>query len=99
MNNQKMKLTSKDANRSFFGLVKAFSTPEKPQNFDVRSLRPGKTDYDVAEELAEFFNRISAEFDALSPDQIPITKQSSLPQISPTNCPAGSATSGSRNRW
>ena len=43
-------LTASDANRSFFRLVKSFSTPETPQNFDVRSLLPGSTDRQVAEE-------------------------------------------------
>ena len=83
MNKKKQQLTEKDANRSFFRLVKAFSTPEKPQSFDVRSLRPGKTSEQVAEELAVFFNRISSEFEPLAPHQIPITKGRKLPEISP----------------
>ena len=71
---KKEQLTAADANRSFFRLVKSFNTPEKPQAFDVRALRPGKSDRDVAEELASFFNRISAEFDPLTPEQVPQTK-------------------------
>ena len=45
---KKEQLTSSDANRSFFRLVKSFNTPEKPQTFDVRSLRPGASDIEVA---------------------------------------------------
>ena len=67
---KKEQLTAVDANRSFFRLVKAFNTPEKPQTFDVRSLQPGATDCAVAEELANFFNRISSEFEPLTLDQI-----------------------------
>ena len=83
MDLKKQQLTESDANRSFFRLVKSFNTAEKPQNFDVRSLRPGKSDLEVAEELASFFNRISAEFDPLSPGQIPSTEQRALPVLSP----------------
>ena len=83
MDMKKIQLTATDANRSFFRLVKAFNTPEKPQTFDVRSLRPGKTDQEVAEELADHFNRISAEFDGLSPDQIPTTKNRVIDPLMP----------------
>ena len=74
MERKKQQLVEKDAARGFFRLVKSFSTPEKPQTFDVRSLRPGATDGQVADELADYFNRISAEFDPLLPEQIPLTK-------------------------
>ena len=43
MSNQRIHLMAPDAARSFFRNVKAFSTPEKPQQFDVRSLRPDNT--------------------------------------------------------
>ena len=79
---KRKQLTEKDANRGFFRLVKAFNTPERPQSFDVRTLRPGKTDWEVAEELAVFFNRISAEFDPLTAEQIPNGKRRSLPALS-----------------
>lgn len=78
---KKEQLTDKDVNRSFFRLVKSFSTPEKPQTFDVRNLRPGASDAEVAEELADFFNRVSSEFDPLTPDQIPTTYPRSLPRL------------------
>ena len=81
MERKKQELTAEDANRYFFRLVKSFNTPEKPQNFDVRALRPGVSDEDVAEELADFFNRISLEFDPLSDDQIPRTHDRRLPPI------------------
>ena len=80
---KKEQLTAKDANRSFFRLVKSFSTPEKPQTFDVRSLRPGTSDGEVAEELADFFNRISSEFDPLADSEIPATSDRTFPTLSP----------------
>ena len=36
---KKDQLTAPDANRSFFRLVKAFNTPEKPQTFDGQDRR------------------------------------------------------------
>ena len=79
---KKEQLTAKDASRSFFRLVKAFNTPEKPQSFDVRSLCPGMTDDQVAEELAVFFNRISAEFDPLSEVDTPAAPDRQIPPLS-----------------
>ena len=78
MNNKRIQLTADDANRSFFRLIKSFNTPEKPQNFDVRSLRPGLSDAQVSEELADFFNRISAEFDPLNDGDVPCAKPRKL---------------------
>ena len=78
---KKEQLTTKDASRSFFRLVKAFKTPEKPQTFDVRSLRPGLSDGQVAEELADFFNRISAEFDPLRKGNIPVARDRRIPPL------------------
>ena len=83
MEHKKKLITADDANHSFFRLVKSFNTPEKPQTFDVRSLRPGNSDGQTAEELAAFFNRISSEFDPLTPDQIPITKDRELEVLRP----------------
>ena len=71
MEMRKQQLTAEDANRSFFRLVKAFNTPEKPQSFDVRALRPWVPDQDVAEELADYFNRIYHEFEPLRESEIP----------------------------
>ena len=79
MNKKKIQLTAEDANRSFFRLVKAFNTPEKPQNFDVRTLCPGRSDSEVAEELAVFFNRISAEFDPLAEADVPRAPPRTIP--------------------
>ena len=83
MDMKKVQLTEKNANRSFFRLVKAFNTPEKAQTFDVRTFCPGATDQQVADDLADYFNQISAEFDPLTPSQIPITHHRQIEILSP----------------
>lgn len=70
-----------DARRNFFRNVKAFKSKDRPQPFDVRSLLPGKTDQEVADSLAVFFNRISSEFDPLEPQDIPQTHDRALPRL------------------
>lgn len=83
MDMKKRQLTEINTNRSFFRLVKAFNTPEKPQTFDVRSLRPGATDSQVAEELADYFNRISGKFDPLTAGQVPMGPPRTNETLSP----------------
>ena len=43
---------------------------EAPKKWDVRTLFPGKTDEEIAELVAEFFNSISCEFRPLEPDWV-----------------------------
>lgn len=73
---QKDHILAEDSNRNFYKHVKNFNTVEKPQEFDVRSLMPGKTDKKVSEVLAEYFNKISQEFDPcnLAKYRVPGTK-------------------------
>ena len=70
--------------KMFFKNVKAFDSPEKPETFDIRSLKPGCSDREVAEEAATYFNRISDEFEPLDPFQIPKTYDRQLPMLSAT---------------
>ena len=79
---QKQHVLADDANRSFFKTVRSFQSGEKPKDFDVRTLFPGRHDKVVAEELAEYFNKVSQEFSPLSPDQIPVGKPRNLPLLS-----------------
>ena len=64
---QKKYLTSGDALRKFFKLVKTYSSREEPPDFDFRDLFPVKPDLEVAESLASHFNSISSEFEGLNP--------------------------------
>ena len=70
---QKQHILAEDANRNVYKHVLNFSRLEKPKIFDVRSLLLGKSDTQAAECLADYFKRVSCEFDLLSPDQIPTT--------------------------
>ena len=81
MSAQKNRILEADANRNFFRHVRSFSRVEKPKQFDVRDILPGRSDQQVAEELADFFNKVSREFDPLEPGQIPVTKPASLPRL------------------
>ena len=71
----------RDSNRSFFKSIKAFGTTDKPKQFDVRTLCPGKDDQEVAEDLADFFNWISAEFHGLEDGDVPVTRSAPLPRL------------------
>ena len=71
---QKDRLLVEDANRNFYRHVKNLGTAERPRQFDVRDLMPEDySDQDTAEALADYFNRVSNEFDPLGPGDIPCT--------------------------
>ena len=80
---QKDALLASDGQRSFFKNVKNYKSCEKSEGFDVSTLFPGKTEKEVAEELAKHFNAISNEFEPLEPHQIPCTKERRLPTLEP----------------
>ena len=64
--------------------MRRYKSADKPSIFDVRSLCPvGSSDAEVAELLADFFNRISSEFSALEPADIPVTFDRHLPLLQP----------------
>ena len=79
---QKDIMTAPDAARSFFKNAKAYNSREKPPDFDVRNLYPGKDDSEVSELLAGHFNAISSEFKGLAPGDIPQAPSLSLPSLS-----------------
>ena len=79
MDVQKDHLLAKDTNRNFFRHVKNFCRHEKPELFDVKSLLPGMSDSEVADHLAEYFIKVSREFDPLEPSDIPTTTTFELP--------------------
>ena len=65
MATQKDHLLADEANRNFFKHVINFSTAEKLKMFDVKELLLGKTDIEAAEQLGEYFNKVTNEFDPL----------------------------------
>lgn len=71
------------ASANFFKNVRAFKNAEKPRSFNVKDLRPGTPDGEVAAEVASYFNRISGEFSPLEPAQIPMTFHRDLQELTP----------------
>ena len=78
---QRKLMTSSDACRHFYRNVRAFSTREKPPDFDVRDLYPGQPDGAVAESLAVHFNAISSEFAGLQEGDVPDAIDLDLPML------------------
>ena len=72
MDRQQFHILDADANRNFFKHVKNFSQLERPVAFNVRKLLPGKPDKEVAKQLAEYFIRVSREFDPLQDSEVPL---------------------------
>ena len=61
--------------------VKAFLSAEEVQKWDVRSIFPNRSDLEVAEDLADFFNGISSEYEPLDLAGIPTIYDEPLPQL------------------
>ena len=80
---QRDKMIGPEAALNFFKNVRNYSSAEKPASFNVRDLCPGEPDVAVANEVAEFFNKISQEFSPLDPWQIPTTYHRDLPKRTP----------------
>ena len=80
---QKDALLASDGERNFFKNVMNYKSGEKPAQFDVRCLFPGRTDKEVFELLAQHFNAISSEFEPLEPHQIAVTHPCRLPVLQP----------------
>ena len=83
LESQRSVLLVEDARRNFFRNIKAFKSKDRPKAFDVRTLFPGKSDGEIADELAGFFNRISHEFEPLEPCDVPRTFDTGLPALEP----------------
>ena len=75
---KKKNLTGPDASRFFFKHVKAFRSKEKPPDFNVGDLFPGKTEEEVSELLASHFGKISDEFNGIEEDRIPTSFDSPI---------------------
>ena len=78
---QRGAIASPEKTRNFFKTIKAYKSAEKPKSFDIRELRPGVPDKELADEVAQYFNRISDEFSPLDPFDIPRTYDRQLPLL------------------
>ena len=75
LENQRGKFFSPNASKNFHKNVKNFKTAEKPKQFNVADIHPDKTEQEVAEMAATFFNEISKEFQPLSEEDIPTSHE------------------------
>lgn len=78
---QRNKLTGPQAMKEFYKNVRNYKSPEKPKSFSVTDLRPNMSEREVAEEAAQYFNKISQEFEPLVPTDIPTTYERPLPRL------------------
>ena len=79
---KKKNLTGPDASRFFFKHVKAFKSKEKPPDFNVSDLFPGKSEEEISELLATHFGKISNEFNGIEDDRIPTSYDSPIRPLS-----------------
>ena len=66
-----VKKNTDDACRNFFKHVKNFSKFEKSEQFDIHTIMPDKADQEIAESMANYFIKVSKEFDPLQAGDIP----------------------------
>ena len=83
LSNQRNKLLSPQASKNFHNNVKNYKSADKPKTFNVSDLMPGKSDGEVAEEAAAFFNSISQEFSPLLENEVPTSFERVLPVLTP----------------
>ena len=66
----KQKASAQGNTSLFYKAVHMLKDHERPQEWDIRALFEGQDDQQIAESVAEFFNKISAEFSPLDDCQI-----------------------------
>ena len=81
-NDKKTKILESGCNK-FHECVKAFTSNEKQKAWSPTLLYPGASNKQAAENLDEFFNNISSEYDPLDMNNIPLTTSVPIPKISP----------------
>lgn len=79
---QRDKFFQADAAKHFHKNVKNFKSADKPKQFNVADLLPDKTEKETAEAAAEFFYKISREFEPLAENDIPSSYDRALPELS-----------------
>ena len=57
------KFTGAESSRNFYKNVNGILRGYEQEHWDVRTMRPGSTDQEIAEELSVFFNKISESLD------------------------------------
>ena len=65
----------------FFAYAQAFMGGNGEKGWDVRSMDPTKSDEQLTEWLADYFNGISSEYAPLSPAEVPTSYHRSIPKL------------------
>ena len=78
---QKAALTGGDSGKKFHALVKNYKSVEREVPYDLKELYPGQSSGETAEELADFFDKISREFQPLEPCDVQQTYRRELPVL------------------
>ena len=63
----KAKAIEQGSTAKFYKAVRLFKDDEKPARWNLRDLFPEDPDAMIVEEVADFFNKISQEFEPISP--------------------------------
>ena len=60
---------NKNDRSSFYKIVHQLKDFERPPQWDIRELFPDESDETIADKVAEYFNKISQEYEPLRPDE------------------------------
>ena len=79
------KLRNAGSSQLPYRLLKKLAVPDRPKSWTMSQMRPGRSEKDTAEELAEYFSRITSGFTPLDPevDRHPETFSSRYGNIMP----------------
>ena len=80
LDNQVSKLAEEGSHTIPYRAIKNLKTSDMPKQWDIRDLRPGKSDEEIAEELSDYFNSISREFVPLTQEDICLLYTSPSPR-------------------
>ena len=67
-----------------YNAIKNLNTATRPKNFRVMDLFPGREEHVAMESMADFFNQISGDFPALTENDVPVTFDRYLYDITPS---------------
>ena len=77
------RLKARGSSQLPYKALKELAIPDRPPSWTINSLRPHSTNEALAEELADYFVRITDEFVGLDPDLAPTTFPSPFPTLMP----------------
>ena len=75
------KFTKDKCSKNFYRSINAIMRGCEQEAWDVRTLFDGKSDVQIAESLAEFFNKISEEYNPLQDEEIPNAYSNERPPL------------------